>query len=175
MRAALLALLLAGCVQSLPVGAERPPRASDLSVIDAVSQAWRAAGNPWTTECRQERRDRIVVVRSANVSIYCASRGPCCGSPEKQHACGCAVDQGASGCAAGATTFEADWVQPLAGAAQHWRVMLWVSRYEDEQMQRRVVAHESIHWLGTCSEVGDDRAHVNAAWWGAQGIESAGW
>lgn len=33
-RAALLALCLAGCVQSLPVGAEKPPRASDLEVID---------------------------------------------------------------------------------------------------------------------------------------------
>jgi hypothetical protein len=39
MRALFLALCLAGCVQALPQGAERPPRESDLVVIDAVQQS----------------------------------------------------------------------------------------------------------------------------------------
>jgi hypothetical protein len=156
------------------VGAERPPRESDAAVIDAVSAAFRAAGNPWTAQCRQERR-RIVVVRGENVSVYCASRGPCCGTMEKQDACQCSIRTGGAGCAAGATTREADWVQPVAAAAQRWRVMLWVSKYEDEQTQRRVIAHEYVHALGTCSLEDPDRLHARAGWWGAQGLESAGW
>lgn len=171
----ILALLLASCVQSLPVGAERPPRDSDLAVIDAVSAAWRAAGHPWTAQCRQERRDRIVVIRTDHVSIYCASRGPCCGTPEKQDACGCSVRTGGAGCAGGATTREADWVQPVAGLAERWRVMLWISKYEDEQTQRRLIAHEWIHALGTCSLEDPDRLHARVGWWGAGGIEAAGW
>lgn len=172
MRRALLTLALAGCVQSLPVGAERPPRASDLATIDLVSQAWRDAGNPWTAQCRQERRDRLVVVRSeTDVGGYCASLGPCCGSAERRAACGCGY-----GCAAGAITREADWVQPLAGAAQHWRVMIWISAFEDEQTQRRLVAHEWTHALGACGANDDDRLHTaHPQWWGTQGIESAGW
>ena len=174
MRAALLALCLAGCVNALPVGAERPPRASDLVVIDAVSAAWRAAGNPWTARARQERR-RIVVVRGEAVSVYCASRGPCCGSPAKQDACGCSVRTGGAGCAAGATTWEAAIVQPFAAASGTWRPVFWLSAHEDAQTQERVLAHEAIHWLGGATLDDPDRAHARAGWWGRDGIESAGW
>jgi hypothetical protein len=66
-------------------------------------------------------------------------------------------------------------VQPLAGAAQRWRVMLWISKYEDEQTQRRLIAHEYVHALGACSIGDPDRLHARADWWGRDGIESAAW
>ena len=176
MRSLFLALLLSGCVQALPQGAERPPRASDLVVIDKIASAWRAAGNPWTAQCRQERRDRLVVIRAErSVGGYCAAAGPCCGTPAKQSSCGCLWAQGGMGCAAGATTREADWIQPIAGLAQRWRVMIWISAHLDEQTQRRVIAHEYVHALGTCSLEDPDRLHARTGWWGAQGIESSGW
>jgi hypothetical protein len=173
--APLLLVLLASCVQSLPVGAERPPRESDLVAVDSVIGAWRAARQPYTSRCEAERASRFVIVRSDDVGGYCASRGPCCGSAERQHACGCAWDQGRMGCAAGATTYEADIVQPFAGLTDTWRVMVWLSPYEDEQTQRRVVAHEAVHWLGTCALGDVDRLHRRAGWWGADGYESAAW
>ena len=175
-RAALLALALlcASCVQSLPVGAARPPRDSDLAIVDAVSEAWRAAGNPWTSRCREERADRMVVVRSAeSVASYCASLGPCCGTLEKQDACRCSMRTGGPGCAAGATTWESDIVDPLAAITGTYRVMLWLSPWESPETQRGVLAHEATHWASRCATGDPDPLHRRAGSWGPSGIESA--
>lgn len=121
----------------------------------------------------------MVVIRADQETMtstgYCASRGPCCGTAEKRAACGCTI-----GCAAGATTWESDIVDPLAAITGTYRVMIWVSAYEDEQTQRRVIAHEATHWLGrACMPNG--RRDVDATHaryperWGSTGYESAGW
>jgi len=175
----ILALLCASCVQSLPLGAERPPRASDLAIVDAVIGAWRLAGHPYSARSREERAGRIVVVRADQdafrATSLCASRGPCCGSEEKQAACGCSVRTGGWGCAAGATTWEGDLVDPLAAITGTYRVMIWVSGYETPDVQRSVIAHESAHWLARTSLGDADRLHRLPWLWGAGGIESAGW
>lgn len=171
--AAILALLCASsCVQSLPLGAERPPRASDLAIVDAVIGAWRLAGHPYSARSREERASRMVVVRvtEPTMSAYCTSRGPYCGTPERQAAGGCRW-----GCAAGVTTWEGDIVDPLASLTNTYRVMIWVSGYETPEVQRSVIAHEAVHWLGRTSLGDADRLHKRAGWWGAGGIESAGW
>lgn len=175
--APLLLMLLVGCPAPMPHGAERPPNSDDMRVIDAVRDAWRAAGNPWTAQCQHEH-SQIVVVRAdqeTSVGGYCASRGPCCGTPERQASCGCMWTQGGMGCAAGATTREADSIQPFAGLADDWRVMLWVSAYEDAPTQARLIAHEYTHALGHCALRDSDAGHRRAGWWGAQGVESAAW
>lgn len=175
-RAALLALALlcASCVQSLPVGAERPPRDSDLAIVDAVSAAWRTAGNPWTSRCREERADRMVVVRSAeNVASYCASNGPCCGTMEKQDACRCSMRTGGPGCAAGATTWESDIVDPLAAITGTYRVMLWLSPFETSATQKSVLAHEAGHWILRCATGNPDPRHARADMWSAGGFADA--
>ena len=170
-----LAMLLAGCVNALPAGAERPPNSDDMRVIDAVRDAWREAGHPWTAQCQHEHA-QIVVVRAdqgTSVGGYCASRGPCCGTPEKQAACGCLWTQGGMGCAAGAMTREADSIQPFAALLDDWRPMLWVSAYETPETQRGLVAHEATHWLGVCSGFGPDSGHARPGVWGSAGIEGA--
>lgn len=169
---AVLALLCASCVRSLPAGAERPPRASDLAIVDAVIGAWRVAGHPYAERSREERASRMVVVRvtEPTMSAYCTSRGPYCGTPERQAAGGCRW-----GCAAGVTTWEGDIVDPLASLTNTYRVMIWVSGYETPEVQRSVIAHEAVHWLGRTSLGDADRLHKRAGWWGAGGIESAGW
>lgn len=169
-------VFLSGCPLPLPAGAERPPNQTDLQTIDKVIDAWRSAGEPWTAECRQQRRDRMVVIRGEQHVFastgFCASRGPCCGTPAKQHACGC--DRG-YGCAAGVTTYEGDIIDPFAALSDTYRVQFWLSAYEDEQTQRRVLAHEAVHWLARVGANDDDRLHRNPVYWGTQGYESAGW
>lgn len=177
------AVLLSGCVLPLPRGAERPPRADDLAVVDAVITAWRAGGEPYTSRCEGERASRMVIIRADQITMrgdsggtgpgYCASHGPCCGSAERQHACGCAWDQGAMGCAAGSTTWQSDIVDPLASLTSTYRVMIWISAYEDAATQRRLIAHEATHWLSRCGWGDPDSAHAHRAFWGAQGYEAA--
>lgn len=177
MRYLSLALLLAGCVQSLPVGAERPPNDVDLAIIDATAAAWRAAGQPWPSQCRDEREDRLVVVRAEQdvfrESGYCASRGPCCGSPEKQAACRCGWAQGGMGCAAGTMIRDPDVLAPFAALTHDWRIILFISAYESPETQARLIAHEAVHSYGECSGQGPDSGHRALGWWGRDGIEGA--
>lgn len=180
MRRAILlsALILTGCPLPLPRGAERPPRAPDILVVDAVIDAWRSAGEPYPTTCVEERASRMVVIRADQETMtstgYCASRGPCCGSVERQEACGCDWAHGGIGCAAGATTWEGDIIDPFAALTDTYRVQIWISAYEDEQTQRRVLAHEAVHWLGRCATNDPDPQHQHVERWGSSGYEAAG-
>ena len=127
----LVLLLLAGC---LNVGQSTPPTDLDIPVIGLVTEEWVAEGLPYPDRCDNEY-PRLRVLRGHGTPFE-----NICGRPAAQFP----SDRGHLwGCFRRADGFRMK--------SERRPAMLVVSDLADPERQTRTLAHETCHWLDSCS------------------------
>jgi hypothetical protein len=154
---AMVLVAAGGCVRA-PEGSRALDQA-EAAAVDGAIREW-----PWRDDmerCAEERAHYLILVAQSHEEMV-----------ERTGMCGpglCGRDQAWSqaecpwGCAAGAQRRYADGVWPFAFLERRWPLMvIW---HEIEGARRAgLLRHEALHWLGRCTDRGDDRGHTDERW-----------
>lgn len=116
---------------------------------------WRNQGLPWHGRCEDELpRVRIVVAMPGPFTELCRDRPSSAGGT--MYAC---------------STYQYERRWPWSIFARSRVPLLVISALEPQPHRRRLVIHEAMHWLGSCSGKGIDYDHEDTLVW--RGVMSA--
>jgi len=136
------------CTAALPPSATFP-HPEQQTAIQATIQSWQAAHLPWEQTCDAEySRIRVVVSAPAEFTELCGRRPAQAGG--KLYAC---------------NTEQYEKAFPLFLLDSQRVPLLVISRLQPESHRRRLVVHETLHWLERCSGKGIDFDHEDARVW----------
>lgn len=140
---ALAAVLLAGC--STSVLAARPATPSERAAVEALRDAWHAAGRP-VPECGPVDRLHVRELSDEDLQDRCGARWIAEVSGQTYRVASCV----------------------LVGQAHPWdpgRAIVYVDREAPPELVRAAVVHESAHVLLTCESGDPDRGHEDREVW----------
>ena len=142
------ALLLLGCTAALPPSAAYP-HPEQQTAIQATIQSWQVADLPWAHTCDAEvSRIRVVVSAPTEFTSLCGRRPAQAGG--KLYAC---------------NTEQYEKTFPLFLFDSQRVPLLVISRLQPQEHRRRLVVHETLHWLERCSGKGIDFDHADTRVW----------
>ncbi len=149
-------LVVIGCLfgcHSIQYGGV-PTDQQNIEINQVVEEYIKVRG-PLARDCIEERRNIKVNITNDEMHMrrYCRACGPhSCPENPKQGECHI--------CAAGCLQLQTTGV--FGAGDDHWTIIAWEDYYEN-----RVIWHETLHWLGKCSQApkGLDYHHEDTPRW----------
>ena len=168
-KALLLTVFLAACgwLVSIPFPSHvvHPTQGTEAEIIATAMEEWESQIGPTGPVCAAQLPDlRVAYVEGEDFERAC---GRCAVAHGEQ----CDYDRCQWGCAY-ACYRDADGVVGAFNASKRTPILVVNSRDKDTNIRHRLIVHETMHWLGTCSGEGQDYYHTDTRYW-REGVQGA--